>query len=83
MWSWRWKVLLIRKVSVEEGKALANSLGMTFMETSAKTKNNIENVFNSLTRQIYENMPDEMITKDEGVIGNKKKRKSDKEGCCS
>jgi Fe2+ transport system protein B len=75
--------LLKRKVSVEEGKALANSLGMTFMETSAKTKTNIENVFNSLTRQIYENMPDEMITKDEGVIGNKKKRKNDKEGCCS
>jgi hypothetical protein len=75
-------VILNRKVSVEEGKALANSLGMSFMETSAKTKTNIENVFTTLTRQIYENMPDEMVTEEEGVIGNKKKRKNNKEGCC-
>ena len=52
------------------------------METSARTKVNIENVFNTLTRQIYENMPDEMLNKDEGVIGNKKPRKNDNGGCC-
>ena len=55
---------------------------MTFMETSAKTKQNIENVFLALTRQIYENMPDEMTAKDEGRLGTKKKRTNDRSGCC-
>lgn len=83
MWYGRWEVILNRKVSVEEGKALANSLGMSFIETSAKTKTNIENIFNTITTVIYENMPDEMITKEEGVLENKKKRKNEKKGCCS
>ena len=75
------KVIIIRQVSVEEGKQLAASLGMKFMETSAKTKHNIENVFLALTRQIYENMPDEMTNTDDGVL-TKKNRKKDKGTCC-
>jgi GTPase SAR1 family protein len=51
------------------------------METSAKTRHNIENVFLALTRQIYENMPDEMTTNEDGIL-NKKKRKNDKGSCC-
>ena len=66
---------------MEEGKQLAASLGMKFMETSAKTRTNIENVFLALTRQIYENMPDEMTSNDDGVL-SKKKRQKDKGTCC-
>ena len=66
---------------MEEGKQLATSLGMKFMETSAKTRHNIENVFLALTRQIYENMPDEMTSTEEGIL-NKKKRTDKNGGCC-
>ena len=71
----------MRQVSVEEGKQMASSLGMNFMETSAKTRHNIENVFLALTRQIYENMPDEMTSDEDGML-NKKNRKESKGGCC-
>ena len=67
---------------MEEGEQLANSLGMKFMETSAKTRHNIENVFMALTRQIYENMPDEMTTHEDGILKGKKIRTDSKGGCC-
>ena len=60
---------------------MATSLGMKFMETSAKTRHNIENVFLALTRQIYENMPDEMTSSEDGIL-NKTKRKEKGSGCC-
>ena len=72
-----------RKISAEQGKKLAESHGMSFMETSAKTKVNIDAVFNSLTRQIYEAMPEEMTNNDGGIIDNKKKRKRNRSGCCN
>ena len=60
---------------------MATSLGMKFMETSAKTRHNIENIFLALTRQIYENMPDEMIPQGEGINVNKKRTEKGG-GCC-
>ena len=34
-----------KQVSTEEGKALADSLGVSFLETSAKTAQNVEDAF--------------------------------------
>lgn len=41
-----------RVVSVEEGKALADSFGCKFIETSAKSRINVENSFFDLVREI-------------------------------
>mmetsp|Transcript_6888 Transcript_6888/g.7549 ORF Transcript_6888/g.7549 Transcript_6888/m.7549 type:complete len:216 (-) Transcript_6888:1673-2320(-) len=43
-----------RKISVDQGKALAKTLDVPFMETSAKTNTNIQNVFNDLVMRIRE-----------------------------
>ena len=47
-----------RVVSKEEGRKLADSLGISFLETSAKEKINIDEVFQNLSKQIYECLPD-------------------------
>jgi GTPase KRas protein len=41
-----------REVSKEEGLALARSFGCEFMETSAKTAQNVERIFTSLVRAL-------------------------------
>jgi small GTP-binding protein len=41
-----------RQVTKEEGEALGKELGLTYMETSAKTGENIEDAFNMLALQI-------------------------------
>ncbi|KAJ7792009.1 P-loop containing nucleoside triphosphate hydrolase protein [Mycena olivaceomarginata] len=41
-----------REVSKEEGAALARQLGCEFVETSAKTAQNVEQVFTSLVRAL-------------------------------
>ena len=41
-----------RAVSTEEGKAFADSLGIEFLETSAKTASNVEEAFLNITNQI-------------------------------
>jgi len=41
-----------RQVSKEEGEALANKLGLSYIETSAKTGENIEDAFKMLALQI-------------------------------
>ncbi|KAJ7758428.1 ras protein [Mycena olivaceomarginata] len=42
-----------REVSKEEGAALARQLGCEFVETSAKTAQNVEQVFTSLNRNLH------------------------------
>jgi hypothetical protein len=43
--------LLLQTVSVEQGKALAKSLGFEFFETSAKDNINVDISFETLTRK--------------------------------
>jgi Ras-related protein Rab-1A len=45
-----------RVVTAEMGKELADSLGIEFLETSAKTSANVEQVFNDMAMQIKERM---------------------------
>lgn len=41
-----------RQVSTEDGKALANSIGCPFFESSAKTRINVESSFMEIVREI-------------------------------
>jgi GTPase KRas protein len=41
-----------REISTEEGKYLAQRLGVEFVETSAKSNSNVEAAFKSVVRQI-------------------------------
>ena len=45
-----------RQVKMEEGKALADSLGIKFLETSAKDSVNIEQIFTTLSNDIKSKM---------------------------
>ncbi|KAK9474302.1 ras family-domain-containing protein [Dipodascopsis tothii] len=47
-----------RAVSTEQGKALANELGIPFIEASAKANINVEEAFISLARQIKQRIMD-------------------------
>ena len=45
-----------RTVSTEEGEAFAKANNLLFFETSAKTSNNVEKAFLSVTNSIYANL---------------------------
>lgn len=44
-----------RKVSYDDGKRLADSFGINFFEVSAKSGENVQEVFMSLGKDILEN----------------------------
>jgi small GTP-binding protein len=50
------KIDLEKSVSTEEGKAVAEMLKVPFMETSAKNKTNVEEVFHLLGEMYLENL---------------------------
>lgn len=45
-----------RAVTTEEGQALADELGIPFIEASAKTNDNVDQTFFSLARRVKENV---------------------------
>ena len=47
-----------RKVSKKEGQDFADSLGIQFLETSAKEKINIDEIFIKLASTVYESLPE-------------------------
>ena len=81
-----------RQVSYEEGENFAKENGLLFLETSAKTANNIAEAFNLSAMKILNNIPKnvETIQKDnikididdsnKNVIKNSKQE--NKKGCC-
>jgi small GTP-binding protein len=61
----------MREVSFEEGEKLAESWGnCVFMETSAKSVINIEEMFEEVTRQVLRKIP----SKESDLVGKKKKK---------
>lgn len=63
-----------RAVSYEEGESLAKSLGMAFVEASAKTNKNVDEVFFTLVKMIEEKLEN----KEDGANkGDKKKLKTE------
>ncbi|CDP21176.1 unnamed protein product [Coffea canephora] len=54
----------IRSVSVEEGKSLAESEGLFFMETSALDSTNVITAFEMVIREIYNNVSRKVLNSD-------------------
>ncbi|XP_010517866.1 PREDICTED: ras-related protein RABA5c-like [Camelina sativa] len=82
----------IRAVSVEEGKSLAESEGLFFMETSALDSTNVKTALEMVIREIYSNMSRKQLNSDsykEELSANRVSLvKNDNEGtktfsCCS
>jgi len=71
-----------REVSTDEGKELARSFGAEFIEASAKTRTNIEQIFISVVRRVREKQGFSKKSSKEmgkGGKGNKKKSSLKKE----
>lgn len=78
-----------REVSTEQGEEKAKNLGIAFMETSAKTSHNVDNVFNQtcehivkniLSKKIDDGFDDLIMEKDATNITNLKQ--NNKKKCC-
>lgn len=54
----------IRDISVEEGKSLAESEGLFFMETSALDSTNVSKAFEIVIREIYNNVSRKVLNSD-------------------
>uniref|UniRef100_A0A1J3H9D1 Ras-related protein RABA5c n=1 Tax=Noccaea caerulescens TaxID=107243 RepID=A0A1J3H9D1_NOCCA len=82
----------IRAVSIEEGKSLAESEGLFFMETSALDSTNVKTAFELVIRDIYSNISRKQLNsdsyKDELTVNRVSLVKTDNDGtktfsCCS
>ncbi|KAE9617972.1 putative small GTPase superfamily, P-loop containing nucleoside triphosphate hydrolase [Lupinus albus] len=54
----------IREVSTEDGKSLAETEGMFFMETSALDATNVQTAFEIVIREIYDNISRRVLNSD-------------------
>ena len=72
-----------RQVTIEEGHTYAKNKGYHFYETSAKTGHNINEAFNDIFEQLYQNFEGEITGKKQVNKGIeiKKKNKSNKKLC--
>ena len=71
-----------RVVTSKEAKEFSESLGISFLETSAKQKINIDEAFMTLTKQIYELLPDTEKRGEERLGTKMPQRVNDNKGCC-
>ena len=71
-----------RQVTVEEGQNYADSKGYHFYETSAKTGKNIEEAFNDMFEQLYQNFEGEITGKKQVNAGIQIKKKMGKNRRC-
>jgi len=74
---------LARAVDVQEAKAFADSKGMIYMETSAKTAANVNESFYALSKQIKDKMSQGSPTNSTGVKVGSPSLKRRKECPCS
>ncbi|KAK9537392.1 hypothetical protein VZT92_005015 [Zoarces viviparus] len=70
-----------RQVSVDEARGKAEEWGVQYIETSAKTRANIDKVFFDLMREVQDKKMSENKDKN-GKGKTKKNKKSFKERCC-
>lgn len=71
-----------RVVSIEEGEALAKSFGLPiFMETSAKTGNNVNELFFAISEAAALKLPPQASLDDPSLDINKGKEKSVQQQC--
>ena len=71
-----------RVVTYEEGKNYASSKGYRFYETSAKTKQNIEDAFNDIFEKLYQTFEEEITGKKQVNQGMKIRNKERRRNCC-
>jgi len=74
-----------RVVSTEQGKEFADSLGIAFLETSAKTAQNVEQAFLTMASQIKARMktqPQQNSGMPKGGVSLHGRKVDDKKGCC-
>ena len=71
-----------RAVSEEEGKKLAEDFNMSFFEASAKTNQNVKEVFDFLTEEILKTNEGKPQNGAGGKQLNNDKSKESKAGCC-
>jgi Ras-related protein Rab-1A len=72
-----------RKVTQKEAKEFAESQGMTYIETSAKARINVDEAFMTLTKQVYEALPDNEKKQETGSSNLRAERKQPSGGCCN
>jgi Ras-related protein Rab-1A len=71
----------MRQVRNEDGKALADRLGVEFLETSAKSSTNVRSTFETLTRSMMGNLAN--VPNTNTSKGTKIRSKPVQTGCCS
>ena len=71
-----------RVVTEEEGKKLADDFNMSFFETSAKTNQNVNEVFNFLTAEILKSNAGKPQNDSGKKLSNGDGNKEGKKGCC-
>ena len=72
-----------REVTTKEGKNLSKSLGIPFLETSAKDSTNVEEVFTKMSNAIYEKRSTKTFdSHSQSLVLNEGKTVSEKKGCC-